>query len=265
MRLTRVALNRGKDIATTLRTGASGYSAGGLGKQNKQSYGDKIDGLLPTLTTDVATNVEAIEQELRGEMASSLGSAEGKIKLALHSARHFAAEVEAVLAEEKGGGGVDAGLLRGAVENHNKMIKAATTARHELLVQRQACGFKMSNIGMEGNYPIPPRRSLKTGQPVKPALTDEVILKRRKQMTMFLRYGIRPEKEDAEGPVDVKGKEEKEVWLDVHRPRGCERCHRGRVLLDGRVVQCSHCKEEAKKTNDKSTFCVGTARGPGLG
>ena len=260
MRLTRVALNRSKDIATTLRTGASGYSAGGLGKQNKKSYGDKIDGLLPTLTTDAATNVKAIEEELRGEMASSLGSAEGKIKLALHSARHFAAKVEAVLAEEKGGGAV----LREAVENHNEMIKAATTARHELLVQRQACGFKMSNIGMEGNYPIPPRRSLKTAQPIKPTLTDEVILKRRKQMTMFLRYGIRPEKEDAEGPVEVKGKEEKEVWLDVHRPRGCERCHRGRVLLNGRVVQCWHCKEEAKN-DDKSTFSVGTARGPGLG
>jgi enoyl-CoA hydratase/carnithine racemase len=96
--------------------------------------------------------------ELMAEAAASLGRAERRVLdelQLLKSLRDRIDHLEAQLPRKP----ATRDLLRGQVEAFNRHRALAERRRWELLVQREAVGFKRNEI-LERLYPVPPRREL---------------------------------------------------------------------------------------------------------
>ena len=124
-------LQRAKKDATWERLAAKG-------KQNDGKAGiymEKVEQKVPSIGT-AESAVKNVEDEIKSEIARSLSLAEGKI-LALMASLE---DVE-------------------DVEEYNSIRGKAMQARTNLLIQRQACGFKTGNAArVEAQYPIPPAK-----------------------------------------------------------------------------------------------------------
>lgn len=91
-------------------------------------------------THDVKGHVDRLEEELAEEMARSLGNTNAKV------AYHFA-KLDQINKDTEDG--------RRAFNEQRELCRAA---RHELIVHRQALGFKTNNYrAVEKEYPLPPK------------------------------------------------------------------------------------------------------------
>lgn len=112
-----------------------------------QKVKDKID---PTSFS----SVEAIENELRGEIAAVLGRAEYKLKAAIALAEEAARECDLSVA------GSDDELRK--IEKFKKLREKAFDARQAMIIQRQAAGFHLECVTLvQKNYPLPKMRQVK--------------------------------------------------------------------------------------------------------
>jgi len=101
---------------------------------------------------DVGSQVAEQEQELLQEIAQALKRTENKLLFACLELE-VAGKRADLLASQKDP------QLQDAVETHNKARERAVKRRHDLTVQRQACGFRTNSFTiMDELYPIPPRR-----------------------------------------------------------------------------------------------------------
>jgi len=113
----------------------------------RSPYMDKLHAKVPSASTPEAA-VKGVEDEIKGEIAASLSSAESKIHRALALLEY---------AKERAARAASKSEEKEAVEAYNAIRREAMVARHNLLVQRQACGFKTGNVAqVEAQYPIPP-------------------------------------------------------------------------------------------------------------
>lgn len=101
--------------------------------------------------------LERVEQEIQREKAEALGRVGERLaeRLAqLHDLGRRIDELEQALA------GGDAALrvrLAAEVERFNRLREGAIRLSHDLVVQREAVGFRRHGLLAE-SYPIPPRR-----------------------------------------------------------------------------------------------------------
>jgi len=100
----------------------------------------------------------ALGAELMAEAAASLGRAERRVLDELELLEALRARIEHLEAQLPGGSAARDALVT-QVEAFNRHRAMAERRRWELLVQREAVGFKRNDI-LERLYPLPPRRRL---------------------------------------------------------------------------------------------------------
>ena len=83
------------------------------------------------------SRVAQVEHEIKHEMASALGQAEGRLQRALSMMQD-----EKLKASMAGSGSVG---LQEAVKNYNYYRERAVKLREELVMQREAAGFSLNN------------------------------------------------------------------------------------------------------------------------
>jgi hypothetical protein len=94
----------------------------------------------------------ALEMEILQEMASSLGRSEDKVNFALLQLELCEREITALEKDNP-----QSPRLPELIERFNQLRQAALDARRDLMIHREAVGFRR-NDGMHQLYPIPPRR-----------------------------------------------------------------------------------------------------------
>lgn len=110
--------------------------------------------------------IERVEREILQEKAEALGRVGERLADLLVRLRDLGRridEFEAALAG--GGGGLDEYTRLGDdVERFNRLREMAVRLAHDLVVQREAVGFRRHALILE-TYPIPPRRVLSVPSP----------------------------------------------------------------------------------------------------
>jgi hypothetical protein len=97
---------------------------------------------------DVYEQLEQLEKEIVREMAAALARTEEKVLVAL---------LRLDLAGRDCDRAADPGERARLARRFNELREAALAARHELLIHREAVGFRRNEI-LETTYPVPPRR-----------------------------------------------------------------------------------------------------------
>jgi len=97
---------------------------------------------------DVYEAQEQLEKEVVREMAAALGRTEEKLLVALLRLELAGREVDAARDDRD---------RRRCIARFNVAREDALSARYELLVHREAIGFRRNQI-LETMYPVPPRR-----------------------------------------------------------------------------------------------------------
>ncbi|HZR80311.1 MAG TPA: hypothetical protein VFD92_04365 [Candidatus Binatia bacterium] len=97
---------------------------------------------------DVYEAQEQLEKEVVREMAAALGRTEEKLLVALLRLELAGREVDAARDDRD---------RRRCIARFNAAREEALSARYELLVHREAIGFRRNQI-LETMYPVPPRR-----------------------------------------------------------------------------------------------------------
>mmetsp|Transcript_7495 Transcript_7495/g.9784 ORF Transcript_7495/g.9784 Transcript_7495/m.9784 type:complete len:127 (+) Transcript_7495:333-713(+) len=121
---------------------------------------------VPKYMDEVAEKIEdpqatilQLQDEVQEEMAAALGRTGYKLLDALKQLEEAQAELNEHLAESKGK--ENESQLAEFVNKYNSCREAAVSARWELLIHRQAVGFRFQNQKyVETKYPIPPRFKL---------------------------------------------------------------------------------------------------------
>ena len=105
--------------------------------------------------------LERIEREILQEKAEALGRVGERLAdllVRLHTLGRRIDGLEAALAG--GGGGLEGRARLGdEVERFNRLRETAVRLAHDLVIQREAVGFRRHALILE-TYPIPPRRVL---------------------------------------------------------------------------------------------------------
>ncbi len=95
--------------------------------------------------------LESLEAEIAREMAQSLGRSEDRVNLALAELDLHKGRYEHALRE-----GAPAGELQRLADAFNTQRTAAQARLRELLIHREAIGFRRNNM-LADLYPIPPK------------------------------------------------------------------------------------------------------------
>jgi hypothetical protein len=120
-------------------------------------------------THDHRDAVEKIEDELMEEMAGALGRSGTKcdvLFLLLENQGKRCDEVAALISDAVGAEFEENKVaLQTAVTEFNRLRHDAENARRELIIHRQAVGFRQSNYEfVESHWPLPPRRLVEISQ-----------------------------------------------------------------------------------------------------
>jgi hypothetical protein len=98
--------------------------------------------------------LENLELEIVQEMAGALGRSEDRINLALAELELLLARAQKARREQDGGS-----ALASAIDAFNRQRLVAQSRVRELLIHREALGFRRNQMLSE-LYPIPPRLTL---------------------------------------------------------------------------------------------------------
>jgi hypothetical protein len=104
--------------------------------------------------------LDLLRKEIAQEIAQALGRSEDRVNLALAELELLRARYERALAR-----GVPEAELQELVRAHDAQRAAARARLHELLIHREAIGFRRNQLLYE-LYPIPPRLQLPTSSSV---------------------------------------------------------------------------------------------------
>jgi hypothetical protein len=120
--------------------------------------------------TDIgSSDTKELQDEIMGEMAQALGNTAGKLQAAIaeaEQAKDTVLEIEQQLRGEQKRQQLEIGI---AV--YQEARAKAMRRRHNLLVHRQACGFKVNNHStVYRYYPIPPKMTLSVSGTVEVSL-----------------------------------------------------------------------------------------------
>ena len=192
----RPTLFLARDRVKSLATRLSGQR---LSKPHRVKYGEQINGHLPTLAGQAGIamglgqegQLDALQDELRGEMASALCNTEGKLKVSLAALERLSNEAAEVAANVAKDPAANRARLVELAEMHQTMRKQARNDRYNLSVQRHACGFAMANLNLEQIYPIPPKLDPVTGELRQRSAAEEQMDSNRRKMAMYLRFGVK--------------------------------------------------------------------------
>jgi hypothetical protein len=115
-----------------------------------RDYRQQVQG---KLTAVGPTSTAELQGEIHGEMAQSLGRAATKLKISIAQMQRLRANIDQVV--------ISASTLYQVsqlVDDYNTERSSALGMRHALLVQRQACGFRVNNQELvQEHYDIPPK------------------------------------------------------------------------------------------------------------
>ena len=122
-------------------------------KLQEQGRGSKyIQRLKNRVGPGAFSQVDELEKEMQQEIANALGRTEDKLLARMLQLE--VAQVELEEAEKKR----DTAARAQAVDAFNTARKAALSAKREMTIHRQACGFRRGNFqAMDEHYPIPPK------------------------------------------------------------------------------------------------------------
>jgi len=103
--------------------------------------------------------LERIEREIQQEKAEALGRVGERLAELLAQLRDLGRRLDELEQALAGGGGGAEGCarLREEVERFNRLREGAIRLSHDLVVQREAVGFRR-HPWLAESYPIPPRR-----------------------------------------------------------------------------------------------------------
>lgn len=101
---------------------------------------------------DPEQELKALENELVGEMARSLGRTEAALVFALAELDLYGARHARLLVEQ-----ADDAAVAEAVRQFNQQRSVAERRLRDLVIQREAIGFRRNQVLYE-QYPIPPRK-----------------------------------------------------------------------------------------------------------
>lgn len=108
---------------------------------------------------DPRDNIQKIEEEVMEEMAGALGRTADKANYKFLVLERKGQEVDA-LVEAK----ANSAEIEKAIGDFNRLRDDAEDARRELMIHRQALGFKTGNHALVSDmWPLPPKRALQTG------------------------------------------------------------------------------------------------------
>jgi len=107
-------------------------------------------------TVRAGRELSPLEQEIAGEMASTLGRAGERVEAALARVTQLGAEADA-LEERVRAGRAERSELRAKLAEFNAAIEHAEVRTWELVVQREALGFRRHEA-IPRVYPLPRRR-----------------------------------------------------------------------------------------------------------
>lgn len=109
---------------------------------------DPVDAQLRDRLPAAARGVAALEREIASEIAYSLGKAAKKLEVSIARARATRDELE--------GAGVDAGARQALVVRYGEERALAERHLRDLMIQREALGFRRHGE-LQRLYPPPPR------------------------------------------------------------------------------------------------------------
>ena len=98
---------------------------------------------------DVEESQAVLEQEIVQEMAAALGRSARKVDVALLRLEAAARDLDAAR---------DPAARAAGVAHFNRLRDEALQARHELVIHREAVGFRRRTDEVERFYSIPPKR-----------------------------------------------------------------------------------------------------------
>lgn len=103
--------------------------------------------------------LERVEREIQKEKAQALGRVGERLAALLARLRDLGRRIDELERALEGGGGESGGdaRLQEEVERFNRLREGAIRLSHDLVIQREAVGFRRHAWLAEG-YPIPPRR-----------------------------------------------------------------------------------------------------------
>ena len=108
---------------------------------------------------DPKDHVEKIEEEIMEEMAGALGRTADKCNYKFLLLEREGIKLDRLIASRAG----KDGEIEATVSSFNALRKEAEDARRELMIHRQACGFKTGNHQqVQDMWPLPPTRALVT-------------------------------------------------------------------------------------------------------
>jgi hypothetical protein len=96
-----------------------------------------------------AAALQQIEKEIVAEMANALGRSQDKVKVALARLAEAGQAVDAA---------PDGPVRQACVARFNELRTVALRLRRDLLIHREAIGFRR-NDHLEREYPVPPKRA----------------------------------------------------------------------------------------------------------
>ncbi|MFT3924005.1 MAG: hypothetical protein QM778_15835 [Myxococcales bacterium] len=100
---------------------------------------------------DPEQELRSLEHEIAGEVARALGATEDKLNLALAELDLRAHELALARRGAPGASALDA-----AIERFNRQREEAERRRRDLVIHREAAGFRRNQV-IYDNFPIPPR------------------------------------------------------------------------------------------------------------
>lgn len=101
-----------------------------------------------------------VEEEIRREKAEALGRVGERLTELLGQLRDLGRRIDDLERARAGGGDPEgAARLEAEIERFNRLREGAARLVHDLIIQREAVGFRRHTLILQ-SYPIPPRRSL---------------------------------------------------------------------------------------------------------
>jgi hypothetical protein len=104
-----------------------------------------------------------VEQEIRQAKAEALGRVGERLDAVLAELR----ALDHRLDERLAAAAVPPAMLAAELETRNRLRDEAARLAHQLIIQREAVGFRRHSL-VDERYPIPPRRTVGTPDRAKP-------------------------------------------------------------------------------------------------
>jgi hypothetical protein len=119
----------------------------------QRDYLHKVHG---KLTAVGSTSTAELQGEIYGEMSQSLGRAATNLEIAIVEMERLRADIDQIVVSAS-----TSFQVSKLVDDYNTARSSALDMRHALLVQRQACGFRVKNQELvQEHYDIPPKLAL---------------------------------------------------------------------------------------------------------